>query len=83
MLISLFSVQAHSSRHSVMDFVVAYVDTFINGIIPELFVFLKIICQENFKNFDFYSNDNRYKENHAAKNCIKKLMFIQKLCQFI
>ena len=37
---------------------------------------LKIICQENFKNFNFCSSDNRYKENHAAETRIKKLVFI-------
>ena len=34
-------------------------------------VVLKIICQEKSKKINFCSNDNRYKENHAAENRIK------------
>ena len=41
---------------------------------------LKIIYQENFK---FQCSDKRYKENHAAENRVKIVVFIQKLCQFI
>ena len=51
--------------------------------IPLLVNHLKIIYEENFKNFNFWYSDNRYKENHVAENRIKKLVFIQKLCQFI
>ena len=35
---------------------------------------LKIIYQENFYFFHFGCSDNRYKENHAPKNRIKKTL---------
>ena len=49
----------------------------------KIHISLKVICQEKLKTVNFLCSDKRYRENHIAENRHKKLMSIQKLCQFI